>query len=108
MMGAEDTVLVGCEVLCLSFESSDYVACPLPPEEQKVCRQRLQYEAGRESMLAEVKSGDVSVLDLLQAAKRDGIRGVVEWMKRYAAYPHTVEQWQTKLKEWEIDDSNRQ
>jgi len=84
-MEAKDTVLVGCEVLCLSFEGSDYVACPLPLEEQKVCRQRLQYQAG--------------------------IREVVEWLKRHRTettkefvdFTILKEKWQAKLKEWEYN-----
>ena len=34
-------------------------------------------------------------------AFKAGIKEVVEWMKTYATYPHTIEQWQAKLKEWE-------
>ena len=38
-----DTVLVGCEVLCLT---GDLIGCPLPLEQQEKCMGRLQYHAG--------------------------------------------------------------
>jgi len=47
-MEAEDTVLVGCEVLCLT---GDLISCPLSNGEQKKCRNRLQYEAGRKEVI---------------------------------------------------------
>ena len=62
----DKVILEGCEKLCLGFEGSDYVACPLPPEEQKECRQRLQYEAGEQLGIAKgviLKVKDMSLLN---------------------------------------------
>lgn len=41
----KDTVLVGCEILCIPAESG-LVACPLPVEEQATCKMYLQHKAG--------------------------------------------------------------
>ena len=46
LMKTKDTILSGCEVLCLT---GGLVACPLPDKVQKVCKGKLQYEAGREA-----------------------------------------------------------
>lgn len=42
-MKGKKTILSGCEVLCLT---GDLIDCPLSLKEQKVCKMRLQYEAG--------------------------------------------------------------
>ena len=42
----EDTVLSGCEVICIGEQDTDLVGCPLPLDEQRVCIQRRQYLAG--------------------------------------------------------------
>jgi len=47
-MGAENTVLEGCEVLCLT---GDLIACPLSSGERKACREALQYQAGMKEIV---------------------------------------------------------
>ena len=42
-MTDKDSILGGCEILCLT---GDLTTCSLPVEEQKKCKQRLQYQAG--------------------------------------------------------------
>ena len=83
-MKTEETILVGCEILCIPAETG-LMACPLSSEEIKVCKSYLQYQAG--------------------------IKEVVEWIiNHYWPDEHEpvsirkfyTESWQAKLKEWEI------
>lgn len=45
MNGNENTVLVGCEILCIPPETG-LVACPLSSEEIEACKEHRQYEVG--------------------------------------------------------------
>lgn len=51
----DDTILMGCEVLCLT---GDLIDCPLSFDEQKVCKGRLQYQAGIREVLNELCKRD--------------------------------------------------
>lgn len=81
-MKAEDTVLEGCEIICFEGESGDYVTCPLPKEEQAVCKQRRQYEAGMKEVV-------------------DWVEDNVGW-RPDAPYKSAIDmnEWKVKLKEW--------
>ncbi len=48
-MATRDTVLEGCEILCLT---GDLIACPLTLVGQRECKQRLQYQAGMQEVAA--------------------------------------------------------
>jgi len=50
-LGVEDTVLGGCEVICIGEQPTDLIACPLTREEQLKCKERRQYQAGREEVV---------------------------------------------------------
>ena len=52
-MEAKDTILAGCEIICIGEQPTDLVACPLSDEEQEKCRSRRQYESGRQAGLRE-------------------------------------------------------
>lgn len=75
----------------------------------------ISFKAGREAVMDEVKVGGISVNDLVQHAKREGIKEVVEWgagvcadkthhpedcmIKRYCSVCRMF-----KLKEWGIEE----
>lgn len=48
-MEATDTILEGCEVICIGAQSTDLITCPLSTDEQIKCPQRRQYQAGYDS-----------------------------------------------------------
>lgn len=50
-MGIKDTILVGCEIICIGEQSTDLLACPLSQDERGKCQQRRQYEAGRREVV---------------------------------------------------------
>lgn len=45
-MDGRDTVLKGCEVICIGTQKTDLIACPLTKKERLECRERCQYRAG--------------------------------------------------------------
>ena len=80
---AEDTVLEGCEIICIGEQNTDLFACPLSRDEQLKCKYRRQYQAG--------------------------IKEVVKWINKHSrntyirAYGERTFgeiEWQAKLKEW--------
>lgn len=74
MVKAEDTVLRGCEILCLT---GDLIACPLSSEEQEVCKSKLQYLAGEKEMFKKIRQalrGEFVVFDYVL----DGVE--IEWL----------------------------
>ena len=83
-MEAKDTVLVGCEVICIGEQPTDLVACPLSEEEQEKCQSRRQYESGR------------------QAGLREGVKWIESnhWKSELGGTIHiNSRDWQAKLKE---------
>ena len=53
-MEVKDTILAGCEIICIGEQPTDLIACPLSDEEQEKCRSRRQYESGRQARIKEV------------------------------------------------------
>lgn len=49
-MDTEDTVLEGCEIICIgkSIPPTDLIACPLSVQDIELCTARQQYQAGCE------------------------------------------------------------
>ena len=45
-MEAKDTVLEGCEIVCIGEQATDLIACPLPKWWSVMCKQHHQYQAG--------------------------------------------------------------
>ena len=74
----------------------------------------ISFKAGRESILAEVKSGDISVNDLILSALKAGRKEVVEWLEKHYSgllnqysginqYLIPREEREARLKEWGIE-----
>ena len=55
----KDTVLEGCEIICIGEQTTDYVACPLTQEEQIKCKERRQYQAGMKEVVKLAIENDV-------------------------------------------------
>ena len=49
-MGTKDTVLRGCEVICIGEQYADLICCPLSTVERLRCQQRRQYLAGQREL----------------------------------------------------------
>ena len=76
-MEAKDTVLVGCEIICIGEATppTDLIECPLSAQDRAVCRERRQYQAGE-------KAGhQQGVEDFVACAKylERGRREAMEW-----------------------------
>ena len=87
---AKDTVLAGCEIICIGEQPTDLIACPLSDEEQEKCRSRRQYESGRQAGIKEV-------MKWIESHRLSG-----SLMHPLEYYQFELEQWQAKLKEWRI------
>lgn len=101
-MHIEETVLVGCEILCIGEQGTDLIACPLAVEEQLVCKQQKQYSAGREYERTElidfildrrwypehwhyaegIDFRTIGSSELWQKLKELGVTGLLEFLKR--------------------------
>jgi len=87
---AKDTILAGCEIICIGEQPTDLIACPLSDEEQEKCRSRRQYESGRQARIKEV-------MEWIESHRLSG-----SLMHPLEYYQFELEQWQAKLKEWRI------
>ena len=82
-----NSVLEGCEVLCLT---GDLIACPLTLVEQRECRGRNQYEAGRKEVVEWIEG-----MSSLHQIVKDGVT--------IRKLNMLDDNWQAKLKEWGLE-----
>ena len=87
-----DTVLEGCEIICIGERDTDLIACPLSREGQLSCLQYRQYQAGVKEVVEWVES-----ISCNQEDEVDGQRFLLLVMQISTA------KWQAKLKEWGIE-----
>lgn len=75
-----ETILEGCEIICIGEQNTDLVACPLSKEEQLKCKEKRQHLAG--------------VKDVLE---------VIGYKPNTYTFYTAPQLWKTKLMEWGIE-----
>jgi len=79
-----ETILVGCEVICIGEQKTDLTACPLSKEEQAGCQMRRQYQAGEKEVfrkLRQASHGQPIVFDW--ALDENEIQWIYEFGRRH-------------------------
>ena len=119
-MKCEDTVMSNKKIQLLGQQYEDDLPTYDLNHYLLLVQAEISFKAGRESILSEAKAGDISVNDLILAAKLAGIKEVVEFIMGKKPVSHTYldrhnrekywlefnvdsDDWQSKLKEWGME-----